>query len=128
MSWFVENIQTILLVTGYFTAAVGLFFFKPELGLNVLFKHTNPEPLLVFIFRHWTLLVGTFGILLVISAYNPVIRTHIMVAASVEKAFIVYLVLSNLKSTPFAKWALPAAIVDAACIVCYLGYLMADKP
>lgn len=128
MSWFVENIQTILLVTGYLTAAVGAFFFKPVLGLNLLFKHSSPDPLLVFIFRHWTLLVGIFGILLVIAAYNPVIRTHIMVAASIEKAAIAYLVLSQLKSSNFAKWALPTALFDAACVVCYAGYLSADKP
>jgi len=128
MSWFVENIQTILLASGYFTASVALFFFKPELGLKLFFKHQDPDALLVFIFRHWTAVVGTFGILLVIAAYNPVIRTHIMVAAAAEKAVITYLVLSNLTRTNFAKWALPVALIDGACVVLYLGYLLADKP
>ena len=128
MSWFVENIQTILLVSGYITASIGIFFFKPELGLNVFFKQQTPDALLVFVFRHWTILVGIFGILLVIAAYNPVIRTHVMVAAAVEKTMIAYLVFSNLKKTSFAKWSLPAALFDSVCVFCYVAYLIADKP
>lgn len=128
MSWFVENIQAILLVTGYVTAGVGLFYFKPALGINLMFKQSNPEPLLIFVFRHWAVLVGIFGILLVMAAYNPVIRTHIIVAAAIEKSFLIYLIVRNLKSSSFAKAALPSALFDAINVICYLGYLLADKP
>ena len=128
MNWTVQHIETILWVTGLFTASVGLMALAPTLGLRIMFKEERPSPLLVFVFRHWAVVVASLGALLILAANQPELRTPVIIAAGIEKAILVLMVLSNLRSTDFAKWALPAAIVDTVCVAMYVMYLLGTQP
>ncbi len=115
-------VNIMLYVTGIFTASVILLFFAPELVLDKMFKITLKEEASLFIARHWGLLVGIFGLLIVCSVHNPAIRSTVLVAAIVEKAVIVLMILKNFNKE-FTKGLRGIVVIDTTCVVLYLLYL-----
>lgn len=85
----------ILIVTGALTACAFAAVFAPVAVLRLLFGVTRPEQLTIMIARHWALLVGLVGGLLVFAAYHPEVRVPVMIAAVVEKLAIGVLIFAS---------------------------------
>jgi hypothetical protein len=76
---------------------------------------------LCFFVRHWGLLIGIVGALLVAAAPAPALRGPVLIAAAIEKFAIGGLVFFGpLKRTPVMT---AAAIADGAFAIVYLAYL-----
>ncbi|MCK6546366.1 hypothetical protein L6R52_11000 [Myxococcota bacterium] len=119
-----EHISTILLVTGLVTAAPILQFFAPTLALKLLYQlEPHAEPAGAFFSRHWGMIVGCFGALLVYSASHPEVRAPLMVAAVVEKIALVGMIVAGWRA-PHTKGMRLVVAFDSTCVVLYSLYLL----
>ena len=65
--------------------------------------------------RHWGIMIFGIGALMVVAAFRPWLRFETMLFSTVEKAFMVYLFLSNL-GQPWAKGYLFPFLVDSTIV------------
>ena len=118
-----DHISLILTITGIVTGLVVLQFFVPKPVLRLLSKLTIEDEAGLFFARHWGLLAFVIGGLLVYAADHAEARTPIMLAAAVEKAGLVALVLLQWNK-PFTKGLRLAAVFDGICVLVYAAYLL----
>jgi len=118
-----DHISLILTITGIVTGLVVLQFFFPKPVLRLLSKLTIEDEAGLFFARHWGLLAFVIGGLLVYAADHAEARTPIMLAAAVEKAGLVALVLLQWNK-PFTKGLRLAAVFDGICVSVYAAYLL----
>jgi Na+-transporting NADH:ubiquinone oxidoreductase subunit NqrB len=118
-----DHIGAILVVTGVVTASPILQYLLPGLGLKVLFQLTPPAEAGGFFTRHWGLIVGGFGALLVYSASHPELRAPLMLVAVIEKAGLVGMIAADWKK-PHTKGMRLTAAFDSTCVVLYGLYLL----
>ncbi len=118
-----DHISAILTVTGVVTAAVVLQYFFPVQVLRLLSKISLQDEAGLFFARHWGLLAFAMGALLVYASYHAEARNAIMLAAAVEKAGLVALVILH-GGKPYTRGLRLAAIFDGACVLIYGVYLL----
>ena len=109
-------------VTGIFTAGAVLFFFAPQWAFDKILDIPLKDEVTIFIVRHWGLLIGIVGLLIICSVHNPAIRPTILIAAVIEKTVIVWMILKNIKKE-FTKGLRGILVFDTICVVLYLLYL-----
>lgn len=87
--------SVILVVTGVLTvlAAVGVFF--PRQVLDLIFGITSGDAATIAIGRHWSLLIGLIGGLLIYAGYHEEARVPVMIAAATEKLVLGALVVAG---------------------------------
>ena len=68
------HMQPILIITGIVTTLAAVMFIAHRFLLELLFKMEGPDSITLFVVRHWGLLIGLVGVLLVFAAYEPSIR------------------------------------------------------
>jgi len=116
------QIEWILLITGLATAGALALFLAPVPMLRMLFGQAPSDALSLLIARHWGLLVGLVGALLVYAAYHAEIRVPTLIVASAEKAaFAVGMFFSPFRQR---KAVLVMALADAGMAAVYLIYLI----
>jgi hypothetical protein len=115
-------VNIMLYVTGIFTAGVIVLFFVPQWAFDKILNITLTDEVTIFIARHWGLLIGIFGLLIICSVHNPAIRPTILIAAVIEKAVIVLMILKNIKKE-FTKGLRGVLVFDTICVILYLLYL-----
>lgn len=71
--------------------------------------------------RHWGLMICGIDVLMVVAAFRPWLRFETMVFSAVEKAFIVWLALTNL-GEPWGEAYLGPLILDAMIVAYSLVY------
>jgi hypothetical protein len=115
------QIELILLFTGLATAGALVVFLAPVTTLKMLFGQAPSDVLNLLIARHWGLLVGLVGALLIYAAYHAEVRVPTLIVAIVEKAAIALGVFMS----PFRRRpaALVVALADAGMAAVYLMYL-----
>ena len=118
-----DNIGAILLVTGVVTASPVLMALSPALGLKLLFKVEPSADHGLFFMRHWGLIVGCVGALLVYAGSHPELRAPLVLAVLVEKAGLVAMIAADWKKPHTAGMRLTAAF-DSSCVVIYGLYLL----
>ena len=118
------QIELILLITGLATAGALVLFLTPVAMMKMLFGHAPSDVLSLLIARHWGLLVGLVGALLVYAAYHAEIRVPTLIVAIVEKAVFAFGVFMS----PFRRrpMVFVMALADAGMAAVYLMYL-ADR-
>ena len=115
------QIEMILLLTGLATAGALVLFLAPDTMMKLLFGQAPSDALGLLIVRHWGLLVGLVGALLVYAAYHPEIRVPTLIVAIVEKAaFALGVFMSPFRERPAV---LVMALADAGMAAVYLMYL-----
>ncbi|HLN31184.1 MAG TPA: hypothetical protein VK395_25810 [Gemmataceae bacterium] len=114
--------EWILLITGVATAgALGLLL-APVPVMKMLFGQSPSDALSLFIARHWGLLVGLVGALLIYASYNAEIRVPTLIVAIVEKTvFALGMFLSPFRRR---RTVLVMALADAGMAAVYLIYLV----
>ena len=73
--------------------------------------------------QHWGIMVCLIGVFMVAAAFKESWRTPILLYGMIEKAFMVFLVVSNL-GEPFASGFFAPAAMDAIITVWSIGYFV----
>ena len=116
------QIDLILVLTGLATASALVLFLAPVTMMRMLFGQAPSDALSLLIVRHWGLLVGLVGTLLIYAAYHAEIRVPTLIVAIVEKAAFalgVFLSPFHRRPTVFVM-----ALADAGMAAVYLIYLI----
>ncbi len=111
---------TLLLVTGILTAGAGVGLIFPRQLLEIFLGDRTNAPTTLLIVRHWGLLVGLVGGLLIYAAYHVEIRVPVMIVAAAEKLVLGGLVIAS----PLRTRLLTMAIVCADAIMALLYVLV----
>jgi hypothetical protein len=115
------RIELILLITGLATAGALVLVPAPVTMMKLLFGQAPSDALSLAIARHWGLLVGLVGALLIYAAYHAEVRVPTLIVASAEKAvFALGMFLSPFRRRPTV---LGMALADAGMAAVYLLYL-----
>jgi hypothetical protein len=116
------QIEPILLITGLATTCALVLFLAPAAATRMLFGQAPSDALGLLIARHWGLLVGLVGALLIFAAYHAEVRVPTLIVAIVEKMVLVFgLFLSRFRRRPTV---LVMALADAGMAAVYLIYLI----
>lgn len=121
-SFFSRTFRPFYLVTGAGTALIGIFAFFPSWATPTIAR----LPFLVeytIIIQHWGIMVGLMGLFMMGAAIFPEWRVPIALYSVFEKAFMVWLVLSNARQPYAAGFWIPFAI-DLIVVVYTIGYFM----
>lgn len=118
-----RTIRWFLIVFGIATSmtlpfAINVNLLTPMLG-GVIDYTSSSVPAL----RHWGIMVFGMGVLMVVAAFRPWLRFETMLFSTVEKAFMVYLFISNL-SQPWAKGYLLAFLIDSTIVAYSILYFI----
>jgi hypothetical protein len=114
-------IQIILLITGILTLGVVIGLFAPQGVFKVVGSDANDAGA-IFIARHWSLLVGLIGALLIYAAFHPEARVPIVIAAATEKIVGGVLVFTGpLRQRRTVVAAVSADLVMALLYIIYLA-------
>src|SRR5262245_59722470 len=115
------HIELILLITGLVTAGIFVVFVAPVPVMKVLFGQAPSDALGLLIARHWGLLVGLVGALLIYAAYHPDVRAPTLLVAIAEKvALVVGLLISPFRQRSTVR---AVALADAGMSAVYVLYL-----
>jgi hypothetical protein len=115
------QIEWILLLTGLATAGALVLCLVPVTMMKMVFGQAPSDALSLLIVRHWGLLVGLVGVLLVYAAYHPEARVPTLIVAIVEKAaFALGVFISPFRRRPAV---LVMALADSGMATVYLLYL-----
>jgi hypothetical protein len=117
-----DHIQIVLLLSGAFTLLPILVFLLPTRGPKLLFGIDAPDGAGGLFTRHWSLLAPSLGALLIYAAWHPELRAPLMLAAAIEKAGLIGLILTDWKKAHTARMR-PIVIIDLIIVVVYAVYL-----
>jgi hypothetical protein len=119
-----DHIDTILVVTGVLTAAAVVGFVFPRPFLAVLVGMSTDDARTIVIVRHWGLLIGLIGGLLIYAAYHTEARTPVMCVAIIEKlALAAIAIASPLRRRPLTMTIVGADVVMALLFLMFLAQL-----
>src|SRR5258708_3779595 len=115
------HIDLILLLTGLATTGALVLCLWPTTTMKLMFGQSPSDALSLLIVRHWGLLVGMVGALLIHAADHAEIRGPTLIVAIVEKAvFALGIFCSPFRRRPIA---FVMAAADSSMAVVYLAYL-----
>jgi len=119
------TIRWFLIVAGVVTCMPLLFAIDAKLIRPMLGGLVDYTPASVPALRHWGIMIFGIGALMVVAAFRPWLRFETMLFSTVEKAFMVYLFLSNL-GQPWAKGYLFPFLVDSTIVAYSILYFIGD--
>ena len=126
MQKFIEaTIKPVLIIGGLGTAAAGLYAFFPQFAVETIANLEFVQDYTIFV-QHWGLMVGLAGVMMFAAAFKESWRTPILLYVLIEKAFMVFLVASNLGQT-FANGFLVPAAMDTLITVWLLLYFWSRR-
>lgn len=76
--------------------------------------------------RHWGIMIFGIGVLMVVAAFRPWLRFETMLFSTVEKAFMVFLFLSNL-GEPWGKAYIGPFLLDSTIVAYSILYFISDQ-
>ena len=118
--FFSRTFRPFYLLTGAGTALIGIFAFLPSWAVPTIVQ----LPWIVeytIIVQHWGIMVGLMGLFMMGAAIYPSWRFPIAVYSTVEKAFMVWLVLANASQPHAAGFWVPFAL-DLTVVAYTIGY------
>ncbi len=114
------TLKPVLIIGGLGTSAALLYAFAPQFataniaGLEFIQEYT------IFV-QHWGIMVGLIGVMMVAAAFQPTWVFPVMIYAALEKAFMVYLAVSN-AGYSFSEGFWAPATMDAIIVLYSLLY------
>ena len=117
MQWFIDKtLKPVLIIGGLGTAAAMAYAFAPQFAVTNIAGLEFRQEYTIFV-QHWGIMVGLIGLMMVAAAFKPAWVFPVMIYAALEKAFMVYLVVSNASQSFSEGFWLPATM--DGCIVLY---------
>lgn len=117
-----DHIHIVLLLSGAFTLLPIVVFLLPTRGPRLLFGVDAPDGAGGLFTRHWSLLAPSLGALLIYAAWHPELRAPLMLAAGIEKAGLIGLIVADWKKPHTARMH-PILITDLVIVSVYAIYL-----
>ncbi len=112
MQQFIDyTIKPFLIISGIATAAAGLNAFFPRFTVENVQKLEFVQEYTIFV-QHWGMMVCLMGVFMIGAAFRESWRVPILLYSLLEKAFMVFLVVSNAGSS-FAEGFYVPAVMDA---------------
>ena len=109
-------------LTGIGTAAAAAYAFWPEWAVTHIAKLVYREEYTILV-QHWGIMVGLMGVFMVVAAYRANWRNPILIYSALEKAFIVYLVMANVRR-PYSRGFWAGAAMDATVVLYTIVYFL----
>ena len=121
-----KTIKWFLIVFGVATSmtlpyAIDINLLTPMLGGLVDYTPSSVPAL-----RHWGLMIFGIGVLMVVAAFRPWLRFETMVFSTIEKSFMVYLFLTNLRQSWAIGYIIPF-LVDSTIVAYSIAYFISDQ-
>ena len=123
--FFDASLKPVLIIGGLGTSLAGLFAFFPRFAVEEVQGMEWVQDYTIFV-QHWGIMVGLAGVFMVLAAFIATWRVPILLYSLLEKAFIVYLVMSNYGLT-YAEGFYVAAAMDALLTVYLLLYFVVPR-
>jgi hypothetical protein len=122
----VRTIKWFLIVFGLATCgtlpiAIDINLLTPIFGGLVDYTPSSVPAL-----RHWGIMIFGIGVLMVVAAFRPWLRFETMLFSTIEKAFMVYLFLSNL-GQPWVMGYVGAFLLDSTIVAYSIVYFITDQ-
>jgi hypothetical protein len=114
--FFAATFKPFFLCTGAATALIGVYAFFPEWSVSQLAQLEYLRNYTIIV-QHWGIMVGLMGLFMMGAAIVPAWRLPILVFSGIEKAFMVWVVLSNVNQDFTRGFWIPAALDST--VVCY---------
>ena len=121
-----RTIKSFLIVFGAATCTTLPFAIDANLITPMLGGLVDYTPSSVPALRHWGMMVFGIGALMVVAAFRPWLRFETVLFSTIEKAFMVYLFLSNL-GQPWAKGYLVAFLIDSTIVAYSILCFISDR-
>lgn len=122
MTWLIDNIHIVLIVSGLLTITMMQFAIAPTRSLKSTYGETLQGPLVDLVVRGWGFLIALVGAMLLWAAFHPETRTLAVGAAVASKLFYVGALLAHRKR--FLKgFAAVTAGVDVVMVVLLAAWL-----
>jgi hypothetical protein len=121
-----KTIKWFLIVFGLATCGTLPFAIDINLLTPMLGGLVDYTPASVPALRHWGFMIFGIGVLMIVAAFRPWLRFETMVFSALEKAFMVYLVLSNL-GRPWGMGYIGAAVIDGTIVAYSILYFISDQ-
>lgn len=115
-----KTIKPVLIVGGIGTTLAGINAFLPRFAVENVQKLDWVPEYTIFV-QHWGIMVCLMGVFMVAAAFKESWRTPILLYSLIEKAFMVFLVVSNLGQTFSSGFYVPA-VMDAVITAWSLVY------
>jgi len=124
-SFIEKSLKPVLLIGGAGTALAGLNAFAPQFAVENV-QNLDYVPSYTIFVQHWGIMVCLMGVFMIAAAFKESWRTPILLYSLIEKAFMVYLVASNVNEE-FSKGFWAPAGMDALIVLWTLAYF-ASRP
>ncbi len=102
-----------------------LQFLLPKRILPLLHKTPVQEDAGFFFASHWGLMCFVVGGLVVYAAFNEMFRIPILLAAAIEKAGLIAIIVKN-RENSFYKNMASTAVFDGLCVLVYFYYILTN--
>ena len=122
----VRTIKWFLIVFGLATCGTLPFAIDINLLTPIFGGLVDYTPSSVPALRHWGIMIFGIGVLMVVAAFRPWLRFETMLFSTIEKAFMVYLFLSNL-GQPWVMGYVGAFLLDSTIVAYSIVYLITDQ-
>lgn len=120
--WFDLTFRPFFVLTGAITALGALNAFWPRWTVEKVELIPFRQDYII-ILQHWGILLGLMGIFMIVAAYSPAWRDPILIYSALEKAFIVYLVMANVRR-PYSRGFWAGAAMDATVVLYTIVYFL----
>ena len=117
-----KTTKPVLVIGGLGTALAGLNAFLPRFAVENVQQMEWIPGYTIFV-QHWGIIVCLMGVFMVAAAFKESWRVPILLYGMIEKAFMVFLVVSNL-GQPFAGGFLAPAVMDAIITIWSILYFV----
>jgi hypothetical protein len=122
----VRTIKWFLIVFGLATCGTLPFAIDINLLTPIFGGLVDYTPSSVPALRHWGIMIFGIGVLMVVAAFRPWLRFETMLFSTIEKAFMVYLFLSNL-GQPWVMGYVGAFLLDSTIVAYSIVYFISDQ-
>ena len=119
------TIKPVLIIGGLGTAAAFLYAFWPMFAIANVAELEWVQDYTIFV-QHWGIMVGLMGAFMVAAAFIKNWRTPIIFYGLLEKAFMVFLVMTN-SGFPYAQGFYAGAAMDTFLTVYSILYFIVLK-
>ena len=120
--WFDLTFRPFFVLTGAVTALGALNAFWPRWTIEriELIRFSQDYTIIL---QHWGILLGLMGVFMIVAAYSTAWRDPILTFSALEKAFIVYLVMANVRR-PYSRGFWAGAAMDATVVLYTIVYFV----